>query len=292
MGVLVTGASGLIGNRIFSYFKEKGYATRGTYHSQAKPKLLKLDLGAPDFEELELSGTTHAIICSGFTRMDECKTREAFAKTINVTGTIRLIEHLQENKVVPVFLSTNYVFSGEKGDYAETDKRDATMQYGLQKCAVEEHLEANKFPYLIVRISHAYSLRKSEPGYLSSIIEDLRANKTIRAATDQRFSPTQIDDVPLAIERLIENESTGCYHLASSEAFTRFELATKIKSELAIEQGEIKPCSIKDFDFAEPRPLDTSLRVDKIRNETNLTPKTLSESLRTYIGRAANERNA
>jgi len=68
---------------------------------------------------------------------------------------------------------------------------------------------------------------------------------------------------------VIEKKLYGLYNIASPESFSRFELASMLKSQLKIESGKIIPCSIRDFNFLDIRPFNISLNTEKLIKDAN-----------------------
>ena len=67
--------------------------------------------------------------------------------------------------------------------------------------------------------------------------------------------------------------------MVASEIYSRYDLAVLVKSQLGITSGEIIPCSIKDFEFLDNRPLDTGLINTKITKKTGYRFKSVTESI-------------
>ena len=140
--------------------------------------------------------------------------------------------------------------------------------YGTHKKIIEDFLLNSGKPFLIARISKIFGLIPGDKTFLTSLVEQFKNNETVKCATDQIFSFTYVDDFVKALDLAIEKKLNGCYNIASPEIFSKFELTKLLKSKLEIKSGEIVSCSINDFKFLDSRPLDTSLKPDKIIKET------------------------
>jgi dTDP-4-dehydrorhamnose reductase len=89
----------------------------------------------------------------------------------------------------------------------------------------------------------------------------------IRCAQDQVFSPVDARDVVQALIVLAEQNAYGTYNLCGPRPWTRLALLRMLSEEVRkyrAVRARIVPCSIRDFDFAEPRPLDTSMSANKL----------------------------
>jgi len=269
--LLVIGASGFIGKNIFTYFQKKGYTTIGTYNSTPMDNMYKLDLTSDNLEDLscDMQHIKYAVISSAIALIDKCKEQEKESYDINVKGTIHIINQLFERNIFPIFLSSDQVFDGKTGNYSDLDERNPITIYGKHKKIVEDFLLSHPKKSLIVRLSKTFDISKKEEGVLSTWIQKLIDDGELLCATDQILSPTYVKDVSRAIYTAINNEMSGCYNVCSPEAYSRYELASKIKTQLGIKTGKIVPCHISDFNFTDARPLNTSLDPTKFINETN-----------------------
>jgi dTDP-4-dehydrorhamnose reductase len=97
--------------------------------------------------------------CAAFHRVDECEERADEAFRVNAIGAWNVARACARLGAQCVFVSTDYVFSGEKGSpYVEDDRPDPINVYGLSKAA-GEWLVRNTCPDAIV-------LRQREGGEL------------------------------------------------------------------------------------------------------------------------------
>ncbi|MFH1409716.1 MAG: sugar nucleotide-binding protein [Nanoarchaeota archaeon] len=132
--------------------------------------------------------------------------------------------------------------------------------------------------YLIVRPAKLYDV-SGDDKVLSGLINDLNSGRQLTMAIDQIFSPTYVREACKAIELLIDKKITGCYNVCSSEAISRYEFAKMVKEELGIKKGNIAPCSIKELEFGDNRPLNISMSNKKFTELTDFKFMTFREML-------------
>jgi len=279
--IIVIGASGFLGKRIYAHFSKKNMVLAGTYTNTPTKNLIFFDLMKPDLEtmNIDLKKATHMVICSAVTDMDSCKREKERSIKINVDGVKNLLQQSFMKNIFPIFISSDYVYDGMKGNYSEEDKQKPNMQYGYQKMLVEKYLASQKKPFMIARLGKIYSLDPKDDTMLTSWARQLYNNEEIRCATDQIFSPSYVEDIAYALDIAIQKNLKGLYNVVSPESFSRFELASMVKSQLNISSGKIIPCSIKDFNFFDNRPLNTSLKCEKFINATNMKFTLMQDSL-------------
>lgn len=284
MTLLIVGSGGLFGRHAAAYLRAAG---RGVVCASHRPgAAIRLDLHRPlgDVVRLIPSDVTHALICSSITDIELCRREADTTRRFNVERTIELIEALLDRAVQPIFLSSDLVFRGDTGNYAEDDPREPITEYGRQKKEVEDFILGMRRPFLVIRLSKLYSLDADDPSPVGQTVRALRAGRTVRAATDQVVSPTWVVDAVKAVDVLVGRKLTGIYHVAAPQRFTRYSLAMTTARLMGAEQ-QVERCSIKEFDFLEPRPSDNSLAVDKFISATNFPFSDLQSNLRMVLNR-------
>lgn len=295
MGIIIFGASGFLGGKLMAHCARAGKKVVGTYARNKKTGLVKFDLANPDLKSLwgesgkedgkiaTPSDFSHAVICGMMTPMDRCKTDPQRTYAVNVAGTKRLIDQLFDAGIIPIYISSDYVFEGTKGNYSEDDERRPVLAYGRHKKEVEDYLLASGRTgknYAIVRPAKLYDVLEEDDQVILGLIRELEAGKHLRMATDQRFCATYVMDVCRSIELIVDRNITGCYNICSDEPVSRFGLATLVKEELGITTGEVEPCSLKELEFDDDRPLDTSMSNRKFKELTGFRFKALKDALR------------
>jgi dTDP-4-dehydrorhamnose reductase len=92
------------------------------------------------------------IIHSGaLSKPDECELNKDNAFLVNVTGTKYLLNEANKYKCLFVYMSTDFVFSGEKGMYRETDEREPVNYYGQTKLLAEDEVMKYDYDWSIIR---------------------------------------------------------------------------------------------------------------------------------------------
>lgn len=265
---LIIGGSGFVGTRLYAFL---GQTTAvATYNNRPVEGGIAFDVTSDRLADSILKrhrGLTHAFILHGITNIDACARDPAGAERVNVTGIKRVIEALADYGVMPVFVSSDAVFDGSRGLWTEQDNVRPILTYGRHKAAVEEYLMRGSCPYLIVRMSKIVTTEPGGSDMLGAWMDQLEQGAEIRCANDQIFSPIDINDAIDALVHLAESGHGGIFHVGCPNPVSRLGLlrvlADEIRQFRKIE-AKIVPCSIRDFEFAEPRPLDTSMSPAKL----------------------------
>jgi dTDP-4-dehydrorhamnose reductase len=288
---IVTGGSGLLGRALLSRLGDRGV---GTCHSRVQEGMVRFDARTQSLHDVakELpADTTHVFIAHAVANPEICVSSPAETASINSDGAIRLVQDARALGLVPIFLSSDYVFSGDRGSYTETDDLSPITEYGRQKAKVESWMKTLDGPWLVCRLSKVVSQEMDSNGVLDGWAKDILSGRDLRCATDQIFSPASIEDVVDAMLGLVEKQMTGLFNVAG-EAMSRYALAETFVSEIQRVAPSVNarliPCKLSDIRFKEVRPLNTSLDVSKARDSLGWKPTPMP----AYISEFARQRFA
>jgi dTDP-4-dehydrorhamnose reductase len=269
MLILVVGGSGFVGRRITAALGARCVSTFGRrpfpggVHFDAMAERMGCMLSRLEAKP------THAVVLYGSIDMEGCARDPAGTARVNVDSAVDVLDDLIRADIVPVYISTDYVFDGTRAGWTEQDEPHPRMAYGAQKRAVEQWLNATGAPHLIVRFSKVVSGDTATHSLLGQWVNDIRAGKPMRCAEDQFFSPVWVEDVARCVIALCERGATGVYHLGGPARFSRIGLLRLLIEKIsAIKPGvnpEVTPCGLHELPFLEKRPLDTSLSIDKLQ---------------------------
>jgi dTDP-4-dehydrorhamnose reductase len=258
----IVGASGLIGYNFHKTLKSRGEDVIGTYFSAEKKELIRFDLKRDSFSLFDKC--KQVVITSAITNVDECFLNKDEAYELNVERTIEFIKYLSDTKIKPIFLSSDQVFDGEKGNYTEEDRPNPINHYGNFKLQVEEFMKNNLEDYLILRLSKTYSKNLKEHGMFAEIFSRLKRDEKVKAAYNQIFNPTDIRIVCDGMYKAINVNLNNLYHLANHMIMSRYDFVLSVADEYGFDKNLIESIDIRDLPLAEQRPLNTSLNVKKI----------------------------
>lgn len=267
---LVVGASGFVGRHLLAHLRACGITAAGTQAHGRLAGLLPFDLlthRLPDC--LGDYRPTHVVIAAVISDMDRCLTERDMSYRVNVVNTIRLIDDIRQIQAQPVFLSSNFVFDGRVGQYADDDAYAPANEYGRQKMEVEQHIRARVPGALVARLSANVGDSPREAHLFTQWHQRLRAGEPIVCIAGSRISPTYVEDVARALVLACTRELTGVYNIANPEYFYRDELARHFCRVLGLEpQVVCKP--LQDFGFVDNRALLSDLDSARFARATGM----------------------
>ncbi len=266
MKVLVTGGTGLLGYWIVKELAGHGYLVYATHHTKKPPRglsasWLRLDLtNTGSVVGVVREANPDVIIhAAAYTDVDDCELRKDHAYRVNVLGTRALTHVASELGIKVVYVSTDYVFDGERGMYGESDVPNPVNFYGLTKLLGEESTLTSSPRNAVVRVSGLYGCSPTgKRNFGIKALEALASGKEVRAFTDQFLSPTYVPELAKSVVKLLEVNYCGLIHVAG-ERMTRYEFALKLARVGGFDTSLVRPASIKEVRLAARRPRDSSL---------------------------------
>jgi len=226
--VLFTGGTGLLGRHI------KPLIPRALF-----PEHFKFDITNPSNMAAYLDGKIVSTIlhAAAFTSPPKINENPKVALDINIIGTANLVRVCMERNIRLLYVSTDYVFKGDKGMYKEDDPVFPVNKYAWSKLAGEcaVHMYDNS---LIIRTSFGDTVFPYE-----------------KAFVDQWTSRLRADVLAKKLVKLLESDLTGTIHVGGQRQ-TVMDYAKSVSPAKAI--GSL---SLKDVTFVAPK--DTSLNTSR-----------------------------
>ena len=178
-----------------------------------------------------------------------------------------------------IHISSDYIFDGINGPYAENAKPNPLGYYGRTKLASENALKISGSIHTVLRTNVLFGIADSRPDFVRWVINSLKDKKQIRIVTDQYNNPTFIDDMVQAISKVIEYKKDGIYHIGGRDFLSRFDFAQKIADFFNLDKNLINPIETEDLNQRARRPLRSGLITLKAETELGYKPHTIAESL-------------
>lgn len=288
--LLLTGANGFVGHYAAQALAAKGFDVLATGRGDSRGGLpvryRPLDFtDAAAVQRLFAEEGPGIIVHAGaLSKPDECELNRDAAFTTNVTGTRLLLEAAGALGAYFVFLSTDFVFDGEKGMYTETDRRGPVNYYGHTKMEAEDAVMAYAHDRAIIRTVLVYGKPvASRSNLLTMVAEALRKQETLRIFNDQLRTPTFVEDLAEGIAAAVARRATGIYHLSGTDQLTPYQMALAVADRLQLPSQLIHAVTESTFSQPARRPLRTGFCIDKARKDLDFGPVPFREGLlRTF----------
>ena len=289
--ILVVGGSGYVGNYLGITYPKKNIVStylnkkikNGVFFNLSTSSLCNVITNYDEF--------SHVLIMAGIVRFDEIRNDPDKAYNVNVDGIKELVDDIVSMGLVPVFISSESVFNGDSGNYTEKDEPDPIFDYGFHKYEVEKYIKRVADNYLIIRLAKVFDSNFNKNSLISGWLNDLDNNNNIYCANDHIFSPIHIEDVVIYIEKLIEMNETGIFHVCSQDSKSRLHMLEYLISRYtnySSYTGAVIEQPLHSFKGASNIPLNTSMSPKKIIKTIGIHPRNFSWWADTLTGKLFN----
>jgi dTDP-4-dehydrorhamnose reductase len=270
MRILITGASGNLGAYLLRELAGtgdqvtawSGVRTGARFGIPLQPvALTDRDVVVCAFRASQPEIVLHAAALSS---MAECHRAPQRAEAINTGGTALLAELAAEAGTRLLFVSTDLVFDGEKGDYREDDAPAPLSVYGRTKRAAEQ--AALAAPRAVVaRVSLLVGPTVAgRPAFFDDQLRRLREGEKLLCFADEWRTPLSLQSAARALPALARSDFEGLLHLGGPERLSRLEMAQRLAAYLGADASTLVAASRAGAP-GEPRPRDTSLNSSRWR---------------------------
>lgn len=227
MRVLVFGGWGQLGSDLAT-------AAEGR-HDLIRPLHAEVDVSdRGSVERAVVAARPEAVVnAAAFHKVELCEQDPATSFSVNSLGALNAAVACRQAGARCVFVSTDYVFGGEKAEgYTEDDNPAPVNVYGVSKAAGERLVRLACPDSLVARGSglfgHAGSSGKGG-NFVETMLAKAAGGEAISVVDDQFFAPTSTRDMAERILLLLERRvPPGIYHVANDGACSWYGFALRI----------------------------------------------------------------
>src|SRR5919201_2191772 len=263
--MLIVGASGLVGGAMMRVIPTLDRETLlfGTYRSRPARGLLPLDAMDAGALKRAITETRPDVILfpAAMPDFEWCETHEDEARTANLAP----LRNVLATEVRVVAFSSDYVFDGKAGPYAEDAGRAPLSAYGRIKAELEDDtLTAGG---TVIRTTGVFGVEPIAPGrnFVVRLVASLREGKTVTVPVDQVATPTYADDLAAAAYRIATRRGPGVWHVGGPEMLSRLDLAFAVAEAFELDASTVRGVRTGELGQKAPRPLTGGLRNERYR---------------------------
>ncbi len=226
--ILVTGGTGRLGYELKKVIPYALFPSRQEFDITSYENMISY------LEDKNVSVIIHA---AAETNLEKIKKEPLIALETNIIGTANIVKLCLKLNIKMIYISTDYVFKGDRGNYSEEDPLFPVNKYGWSKlggeCAVQ--MMDN---FLIIRTSFG----KPPFPYEGAFIDQYTIRENVELTAKK-------------IKKIIDKDISGIIHIGGKKK-TVYEYAKEIDPI-----KEIKKISIENLDLKLPK--DTSLNLER-----------------------------
>ena len=216
MRIAVTGATGQLGTDVVARLRDRGHQVLG---------LGSADMDITDIDSVRSVLTAFSpdavIHCAAWTAVDAAEEPENREKVfaVNAAGTENIARVCRELDSRMLYISTDYVFSGEGTEPWRPQCRDfAPLNvYGESKLRGEQAVTGLLEKYFIVRIAWVFGLHGKN--FVRTMLNVAQKHDTVRVVNDQIGTPTFTEDLAVLLADMIVTDRYGIYHATNEGGY-------------------------------------------------------------------------
>lgn len=291
MKILITGANGLLGQKLVELIINEGQhelvaTARGANR-------LPFDINKYTYETLDITDQSqvNAVISkhkpdavihtAAMTNVDQCESEREGCWDLNVNAVQYITEACEAAKSFLLHLSTDFIFDGEDGPYDEEGEANPISYYGESKLAAEHIITKSQLDWAIARTVLVYGIAHdmSRTNIVLWVKKSLEEAKEIKVVDDQLRSPTLAEDLAKGCLLITEQKAKGVFNISGSDLLTPYEMAIKTAHFFNLSTATMQKADSSTFTQPAKRPPKTGLLIEKARNILGYEPHTFDEGI-------------
>jgi dTDP-4-dehydrorhamnose reductase len=268
MKVLVTGSNGQVGSAVL---EKRNWTGLDLNDADIEQDITEEAGVIQEIEELNPDAIVHT---AALTDLDEAEENPRRARGVNVEGTRNMLKAADRCGARLIFISTDYVFDGERGDYSVEDEAKPVSVYAKTKAEAEEMVQKSDVKSTIFRPSVVFN--EDHDNFMTWAKSELEEKGKVSAITNQVCCPTYAPNLADFIIEAVEKGIRGTYHVVGNSKVTRYESVQIMKEELGLD-GDVKSIKMEDLPWKAHRPMDSSLSMAKAKQDFDTKSISISE---------------
>ena len=289
--LLVTGANGLLGQKLVERLLEKGnFNVLATGRGRCRlPQewtgynYAQMDITDPYqiYEVFSKYKPKVIVHCASMTNVDQCETDRDECYAQNVKAVSHLVKACEINNTHLIHLSTDFIFDGKNGPYKEDDLPNPINYYGETKLLSEEVVKKSSVDWSIVRTGLVYGITNdmSRSNIVLWVKGALENGKELQLVDDQLRTPTLAEDLAEGCILIAEKTATGVFNISGNDFLTPYDMALETASFFNLDESKIERSNSSVFSQTAKRPLKTGFIIDKATKELNYWPRSFKEGI-------------
>lgn len=276
MKVFVTGVRGQLGYDVVNELTKRGIEAVGA-------DIDEMDVtDAASVERVIREAAPDAVIhCAAYTAVDAAEENEELCRRVNAEGPGNIAAVCRELDIKMIYISTDYVFSGQgERPWEPEDEKDPQSVYGQTKYEGELAVQKLLDKYFIVRIAWVFGINGKN--FVKTMLKLAEDHDTIRVVNDQFGSPTYTYDLARLLVDMVLTEKYGVYHATNEGICSWYDFACAIFREAGVSVNVV-PVTTEEYGAKAKRPANSRMNKDKLTENGFERLPSWQDALHRYV---------
>lgn len=291
MKILVTGSTGMLGSDVVRELVRSHEVVGLSRHEREDQEIpwypIDITYAAVVTKRVKSLKPDIVIHTAAYTDVDGCERDPERAISVNTQGTESVAEACAQVGATLVFISTDYVFDGNKKEpYDEEDVPKPINAYGQSKRDAENIILSSNLRAYVIRTSWLFG--EHGKNFFRSVIQQIARGEKLQVVDDQEGAPTYTKDLAKALQFVLEQtgpdphrRSSCVYHLANSGVTSWFHAAQYLVKKIGLDI-DIKRLSSEELNRPAARPKNSVLNTSSIRRDFGIQMRSWEEAVDAY----------
>ena len=282
--ILVTGSTGMLGSHIFRLASE---LVDYEIHAIGRSNLLNtknfITCDLTNLSQFEITidrlRPDFVIHCAANVNVNACETDRPRTYDLHV-GTSAILASRQFVRQT-IFVSTDSVFNGKKGDYRPDDEKDPLNYYAISKSLAEDQFVHSSENSVILRTNIFGYSTPLKGSLFEWSYKALKNQEAISGFTNVFFNPLYVKSLAKFIvdSVLAKPVNPGIYHFGSADSISKFDFINLVASVFNFDHSLIKPTVANHEIGGVARALNTTLNTAETQKKLGLKFPSVKEDL-------------
>ncbi len=275
--LLITGVSGLLGLNLALEATQQGHQVIGIANQHPLKDVPfethQVDLAGTGTAEAlyELYRPEAVVHCAAVANLDSAEANPDLAWRLNADLPGQLAGAARRRGARFIYISTDAVFDGLKGNYNETDLPNPQGVYAHTKLAGEQTVTVANPEAFIARVNfYGWSL-SGRRSLAEFFFNQLSTGQHVPGFTDVFFCPLQVNDLANLLLQGLDKVLTGIYHVTSRECMSKYAFGVTLARRFGLDDTLINPVSVTESSLVARRSPNLSLNTDKLSRALDVT---------------------
>jgi len=290
MKILITGSNGLLGQKLLHKLRQDSSVqliatSKGENRVSEKGGYTYFDLDITNNDTVAKGIASEkpdvVINTAAMTNVDLCEDEKQACDALNVDAVKYLADACAKIDAHLIQISTDFIFDGEDGPYAEEDEPNPLSYYGLSKLKSEQLLQAHSVKWTVLRAIIVFGIGEnlSKGNIVLWAKGALEKAEPLNIIDDQFRAPTLAEDLADICILAAKKKALGIFNASGKNIMSIYEIVERIAKHYGNSTDNLNKISTVTLKQKAERPPKTGFILDKSRKELGYNPHSFEECL-------------